>query len=165
MKKLTPIAALAAAAALALPVASWADAGTPARDPAARLARIQERIQKVEARIDAATKHIAALRQKLDERCSGEAAQPASAAGGDQPATAAPSRAERCAKARARLQQAEDRLQKAKDRLADVKARLQKWLENHNGQNAGDSNGGSGLSAGDQAALAQLQQQLAAVNG
>ena len=154
MKKLTPIAALAAVAALALPVASSADAGTPARDPAARLARIQERIQRVEARIDAATKRITTLQQKLEDKCSAQSAAPAA---GDQPTTAAPSRADRCAKVQARLDQAKARVQKAKDRLAAVKARVQKWLDNHNGQTAG----GSGLSSGDQAALAQLQQQLA----
>ena len=72
MKKLAPLAALAAVAALALPVASWADDTTPAQrqGSGARLARIQERIEKVEARIDAATTRIAALQQKLDQRCS-----------------------------------------------------------------------------------------------
>jgi hypothetical protein len=160
MKKLTQIAALAAVAALALPVASWADAGTPAGDPAARLVRILERIKKIEARIDTATKRIATLQQKLDERCTGAAAQPAPPAGGDQTTTTAPPRVERCARAHARLGQVEDRLQKAEDRLATVKARVQKWLANHNGRNAG----GSGLSGGDQAALVQLQQQLAALN-
>src|SRR5438128_1538568 len=79
MKKLTPLAALAAVAALAVPIASWADDTTPAQrqGSGARLARIQERIEKVEARIDAATTRIAALQQKLDQRCSAAATQPA----------------------------------------------------------------------------------------
>src|SRR5438067_13242044 len=100
MKKLAPLAALAAVAALALPVASWADDTTPAQPQGsgARLARIQERIQKVEARIDAATTRIATLQQKLDDRCNAAATEPA--APGDQTA-AAPSRADRCARAQA----------------------------------------------------------------
>jgi hypothetical protein len=163
MKKLTPLAAFAAVAALALPVAGWADDTTPTQPQVqgARPARILDRIQKVEARIDAATRRIATLRQKLDERCNGTAPQPASpAAGGDQTA-AAPSRADRCALAQARLEQAKDRLQKAKDRLATIKAKVRKWLDGHSGQSSAGSV--PGLFTADQAALAQLQQQLAGV--
>ena len=151
MKKLAPLAALAAVAALALPVASWADDTTHAQPQGsgARLTKIQERIQKVEARIDAATARIARLQQKLDEHCTA-ATQPAAGA-------------DRCARAQARLDKVKERLQKAQDRLATVEARLQKWLDEHGGQMS--ASGGSGLSAADQAALGQLQQQLAGLQG
>src|SRR5256885_13045347 len=156
MHKLTPIAALVAVAALALPVASWADDGTPAQpSQGSRVARIQERLQKVEARIDAASQKIADLQQKLAEKCSAPATTPAPATGTDQPA-AGPNRADRCARAQARLERAKDRLQKAKDRLAKLEAPGQQWLQSHNGKD-----GGSALSPAGPAALGQLQQQPA----
>jgi DNA repair exonuclease SbcCD ATPase subunit len=163
MKKLTPIAALVAVAALALPVASWADGGTPANDPAARLAKIQERIQKVEARIATATQKIADLQQKLTDKCSTQPTAPAPAAGGGDTA-AAPTQADRCARAQARLDKAKERLQQAQDRLAKVKAKLAQWLQNHPGGSTGNGSGSS-VSPSDQAALGQLQQQLAGLNG
>ena len=158
MHKLTPIAALVAVAALALPVASWADDGTPAQpSQGSRVARIQERLQKVEARIEAASQKIADLQAKLGEKCTAAPTTPAPATGTDQGST--PNRADRCARAQARLERAQDRLQKAKDRLAKLEARVQQWLRSHNGQD-----GGSPLSPADQAALGQLQQQLAGLN-
>jgi phage shock protein A len=132
VNKLTPLALLAAVAALAFPVAGLADDGTPPQNAGDRLARIQERIAKIEARIDAAS-------QQLADKCS---TKPAPAIGTDQ--AAAPSRADRCARA-------QERLQKAKDRLARLKERLAKWQQNHSG---------SSISAADRAALGGLQQQL-----
>ena len=149
MKKLAPLAVLAAVAALALPAAIWADDGTPQQGSGARLARVQARIEKIGARIDLATQNIADLEQKLAEKCG--ASQPTAGDG----QTSGPSRAERCARAQARLEKAQARLQRAKDRLAKVVQRIQQWQQNHDG---------STVSASDQAALDQLQQQLADSN-
>ena len=92
----------------------------------ARLARIQDRIQKVEARIDAASQKIAALQQKLADKCSAQTA-PVPATGTDQ--GTAPNRADRCARAQTRLEKAQERLQKAKDRLARVKTTPGQYLQ------------------------------------
>jgi len=156
MKKRTPIAVLAAVAALALPVCAFA-AGSPPQGSGDRAARIQDRIQKAETRIGKVTDKLTVLQQKLAAKCNVQPTTPAPAAGNGQTSTA-PSLADRCTRAEARLQKAQDRLQKAQDRLTKLKARLEQWLQNHK---TGGSTTPSGISTADQAALAGLQQQLA----
>jgi glutathione S-transferase len=153
LTKTASLAALAATAALALPVAGLADDGTPNPPQSAgtRLARIQERIARVETRLATAQERLAKREQMLADRCS--TPQPATT-GTDGQSAAAPSHADRCARAQARLERVKDRLQKVQARLDKVKDRVQKWLENHGGQT------GSSLSSGDQQALDGLQQQL-----
>jgi len=121
MKKRTPIAVLAAVAALALPVCALADGTPPAQGPGDRVARIQARIQKAETRIGKVTEKITVLQQKLAAKCSVQPTTPAPAAGNGQASTA-PSLADRCARAEARLQKAQDRLQQAQDRLTSLSA-------------------------------------------
>jgi chromosome segregation ATPase len=161
MKKRTPIAVLAAVAALALPVCALADGTPPAQGPGDRVARIQARIQKAETRIGKVSGKITVLQQKLAAKCSVQPTTPAPAAGDGQASTA-PSLADRCARTEARLQKAQDRLQQAQDRLTKLKARLEQWLQNHK---SGSSTTASGVSTADQAALAGLQQQLAGAQG
>ncbi|HEV3402973.1 MAG TPA: hypothetical protein VG073_01730 [Gaiellaceae bacterium] len=161
MKKRTPIAVLAAVAALALPVCALADGTPPAQGPGDRVARIQARIQKAETRIGKVTEKITVLQQKLAAKCGVQPTTPAPAAGNGQASTA-PSLADRCARTEARLQKAQDRLQQAQDRLTKLKARLEQWLQNHK---SGSSTTASGVSTADQAALAGLQQQLAGAQG
>ncbi|HEY2937070.1 MAG TPA: hypothetical protein VGJ25_10760 [Gaiellaceae bacterium] len=99
---------------------------------------------------------VAKREQKLAERCS--TPQPTPAVGptsGDGQAAAAPSHADRCARAQARLERVNDRLQKVQARLDKVKDRVRNWLANY-GQNHGRQTGGdtgSSLSASDQQAL------------
>jgi chaperonin cofactor prefoldin len=161
MKKRTPIAVLAAVAALGLPVCAFAAGSPPAQGSGDRVARIQDRIQKGETRIGKVTEKMTVLQQKLAAKCNVQPTTPAPAAGNGQASTA-PSLADRCTRADARLQKAQDRLQKAQDRLTKLKARLEQWLQNHKN---GGSTTASGISTADQAALAGLQQQLAGASG
>lgn len=165
LKKTTSLAALAATVALAIPVAGLADGGTPnpPQPAGSRLARIQERIAKVEARLATAQQRIANREQKLAERCSTLQPTPAATPTSGDGQTAAPSRADRCARVQARLEKVKDRLQKLQDRLDKVKARVQQWLDNHGGNHGAGQTGSdadSGLSTSDQQALDGLQQQL-----
>jgi len=173
LKKTASFAALAATVALAIPVAGLADGGKPKpqQPTAGRVARILERIAKVEARLAVARHRLAEREQKLAERCNTlEPTPAANPAGGDgQTAAPAASHVDRCARAKARLERVGDRLQKLQARLDKVKSHVQQWLQKHGGQaggagsDASGSDGNSSLSAADQQALDELQQQLEGV--
>jgi phage shock protein A len=150
VNKLTPLALLAAVAALAFPVASWADDSTPPQSSSDKLARVQERIAKIEAKLDTASQKLAAFQQKLAEKCNTDAAP----APESDNSAAGPSRARVCALAQAKLERAHKRLELAQDRVAKLKDRVAKWQQKH---------AGPSLSAADQAALNGLQQQLAGI--
>jgi len=156
-KTIAKLAALATLVALALPVSALADSGTPPTQPQRtgnRLARVQQRIDRIEARLANAQQLLEKRTEAVAERCNGQQPDPAadgSNDGGTQ--TAAPMRRLRCARVQARIERIKDRLDRLQARLEKLKDRLQSHA-------SGNGQASTGLSDADQQTLDGLQQQL-----